>query len=535
MKSFCRTALVWVTAALCVGASFAQSPVKAAQTLIIFPFENASNAPGIEWIGEAFPEILGQRLSSPWLYVFGRDDRLRAYDQIGIPLELHPSRATLYRIAEQMGADYVVLGRYDFNGQTFTATAQLLDMQKQHLSPEVGESGPLVELIDTQSGLAWDLLHLLKPDLPIGRDAFKAAAPPIRLDALENYIRGILASAPEERIRRFREAVRIAPDYTDALLQLGKAYYSQKQYDDAVATLQKIPRGDGLAREGTFYLGLAAYNRGDYATAESAFRFVETQLPLTEVYNNLAVVAQKRGEKTALTLFQKAVDSDPNDADYRFNLALAYYRANDAQSAAKQAREALNLRPNDTEARSLLDVVAGTPAVHALGTNTTTAKLPPERLKKNYDESSFRQLTLEIQATAEQRLAKTDPKTHAAFHVNRGHELLYQGFITEAEAEFREAVSLDPGNPEAHAGLARVLEAKHDAVGARAEADNALRLRPFVEPLLVLARLDLSENKADAAGEHVNRALQLDPANGSALALKRVIAAKLAEKAPVPN
>jgi tetratricopeptide (TPR) repeat protein len=531
LKSFRRLGVALVSFALLLGTGAAQSPAKTAHTLIIFPFENASSVPGIEWIGEAFPEILGSRLASPSLYVLSRDDRMRAYEQIGIPAELHPSRATLYRIAEQMGADYVVFGRYDFNGQTFSATAQLLDMNTQRLSREIGESGPLVELIDIQSGLAWGLLHLLKPDLAISHDAFRSAAPPIRLDALENYIRGILASSPQDNIQRLHEAVRTAPSYTNALLQLGKTYYAQKQFEEAMSTLQRIPRGDTLAREANFYIGLAAYSRADYATAEAAFQYVQSQLPLTEVSNNLAAVEVKRGEKAALTLFQKAVDADPNDADYRFNLALAYYRGNDHASAVKQLREAVRAHPNDMEARNLLDLIGG-PGVKP----ASTVRLPSERLKRNYDESPFRQLALEIQATAEQRLAKTDPRTHAAFHVVRGHELLGQGFATEAEGEFREAVSLDKSNPEAHAGLAHVLETKHDLAGARTEAETALRLRPFVEPLLVLTRLDLSENKADEANEHVNRALQLEPSNGSALALKRAIAAKLAEKAqPLPN
>jgi predicted Zn-dependent protease len=47
----------------------------------------------------------------------------------------------------------------------------------------------------------------------------------------------------------------------------------------------------------------------------------------------------------------------------------------------------------------------------------------------------------------------------------------------------------------------------------------------------VLARLDLSENKVEAASQGVDRVLQLDPANGPAVALKRAIAAKLAQKA----
>ena len=137
---------------------------------------------------------------------------------------------------------------------------------------------------------------------------------------------------------------------------------------------------------------------------------------------------------------------------------------------------------------------------------------------------------------AEERLSKTDPLTHAQFHVSRGHELLAQGFAAEAQKEFREAISLNSANPEAHAGLARTLEADNDLAGARAEAEAALRLKVFIDPLLLLARLDLRDNRADAAAQSVDRALQLDPANSSALTLKRAVAAKLAEKAqPLPN
>ena len=513
-----------------------QSPATTGKMLVVAPFDNTSSAPGLEWIGEAFPEILGQRMSSRSLYVVGRDDRMRAFDQAGLPIKLRPSRATLYRIAEQIGVDYVVFGRYSFDGRIFTAKAQLMDMEKLRLSPEVTEAGPLIELIDLQTALAWDLLRIIRPDLPVSRDAFKAAAPPIRLDAFENYIRGSVATDPEEKIRYFRAAVRASPDYTAALLRLGKTYYAERQYEQAIAVLERIPGGDSIAREAYFYLGLAAYYHGDMVKSQNAFRALAAQLPLTEVYNNLGVVAARRGDKSALELFQKAVQADPADPDYRFNLAVSYFRAGDQSNAVRHLQETLSLRPNDTEARSFLDVVNGVPAIRSAQSLPMQGRIPPERIKRNYDESSFRQLVIEIQAEAESRLAKTDPRTHARFHVARGHELLAQGFVSEAESEFREAISLDSGNADAHAGLARVLETKPDVAGARAEANAALRIRAFAEPLLVLARLDLSDNKTDTAAASVNRALQLEPSNGSALALKRAIAAKLAEKAqPLPN
>jgi len=514
----------------------AQSPAKTSQTIIVFPFDNTSGAPGLEWIGEAVPEILRTRLTSPTLYVLLREDRLRAYDELGIPANLHPSRATIYRISEQMGVDYFVVGRYGFDGRTFTATAQLVDLQRGRLSEPIAESGSLVDLIGIETALAWDLLHTLRPNLAATKDAFKETAPPIRLDGFENYIRGILATAPDEKVRRFSEALRIAPNYVDAQLQLGKVLHSQRQYDQAIAWLERVPRDNGESREASFVLGLAAYDKGDYVRASEAFTFLLSQLPLTEVYNNLGITESRRGDKNATDLLGKAVEADPSDADYRLNLALAHYRAGDLAAASRQLHEAINLKPEDAEIKAFREAIAAESIQRVQHVAATAAKLPPQRVKRNYDESKFRQLALEIQATAEQRLSQTDPHTHSQYHSARGHDLLGQGFFSEAEGEFREAISLNDNSGEAHAGLARVLEAVSNFAGAREEANAALRLKPSAEPLLVLARLDLRDNKTEAAAAGVDQALQLEPSNASALALKRVIAAKLAEKAqPLPN
>ncbi len=533
-----RSAALFLIGWAFAGIAFSQSVTTTGHLLVVFPFANNSNAPGLQWIGEAFPELLGQRLSSPTLYVVPREDRMLAYDRAGIPAGVYPSRAALYRIAEQMDVDYVVLGDFNFDGRTFTAAAQLLDMRRERLLPGVHESGPLVELISIQTALAWDLLHALHPDLFLSRDAFLAGAPAIRLDAFENYVRGIISTTGPEKLRRFGEAVRISPAYSQALLQLGKAHFGERQYDQAVSWLGRVPLTDPAAREANFYLGLAAYSQGDFEKAEAAFGFVASRLPLAEVYNNLGVVVARRGKKSAIEYFQKAVDADPNDADYHFNLAVAQYRSGETASASRQLRETLSLRPTDTEAQSLLDAITADPSARAQHETTGSARgrVPLERIRRNYGESSFRQLVLKIDAVAEQRLAHADPRSHAQFHADRGHELLARGFTSEAEKDFREAVSLDASNAEAHAGLAGVLEANNESAGARSEAEAALRLRQLAEPLLVLARLDLRENRSEEAAENVERALRLEPSNAPALALKRAIAAKLAEKAqPLPN
>jgi tetratricopeptide (TPR) repeat protein len=533
----------------------AQSPAAGTETLVVLPFENTSKAPGLEWIGESFPEILGQqitaqqlaapaagqRIAPSSLFVVPRTERVYAFDRLGIPASARPSLATLLRLGDEMDVDFLVVGRYSYDGQTFTATAQLLDMKKLRLSPEVKESGPLTKLLDLERGLTWDLLRVMNPNQITSRNAFVAAGSSLRLDALEKYIRGVIATDRAERLRNLREAVRLNQAYTPAVLQLARTYYDARDYTNAMAWFGRVPASDPAAREAQFFLGMSAYYTGDYARAQAAFDFVSKRMPLTEVYNNLGVIAGRRGLKTAADYFERATQADPGEADYHFNYAVALYRAGDGTNAAKQLRQALELRPADSEAKAFLERVTANPAPTPeapAGDPKAAAgpKLPLERIKSNYDEASFRQLALEIENLNEERLSQTSARSHAAFHVQHGRQMLAENFLVVAEKDFREAVVLDPASAGAHAGLARVLEINSDAAGARAEAQGSIRLQPSVDAFLVLARLDLRDNKADAARESVEKALQLEPANAAAQSLKSAIAAKLAEKAqPLPD
>jgi hypothetical protein len=81
--------------------------------------------------------------------------------------------------------------------------------------------------------------------------------------------------------------------------------------------------------------------------------------------------------------------------------------------------------------------------------------------------------------------------------------------------------------------MARILAADKPSE-ARAEARTALGLQASAEAYLLLAQLDLRDNNTVAAGEDVERALELEPANAAAVALKRDIAARIADKPRTP-
>ncbi len=511
-------------------------PRPAGQLLLVLPFENKSTAPGLEWIGESFPEVLNQRMAYPALFIIKREDRLFAFDRMGVPATSNPSRATIYTLAQAMDVDYAILGSYNYDGRNFSATAQVLDMNNLHLSKAVTESGPLTGLISIQTALAYDLLSQLDVGQLQPRPQFIAGQPQVRLDSLENYVRGVLAPSQPEKIRRFKEAVNISPDYTYAKLQLARTYFAERDYEQSASWFAKISRNSPQSLEASFFYGICEYQLGDLGKAQDAFQFVAAKLPLIEVENNLGVVLARKNKTSAIEYFRRAVQTDPRDADYRFNLAVALEHSGDPAEAIRQAKEGLAIRPGDAEARALLDQISRTPpaatptsipqAPQTAGVSTPVTRNLVPRLKRNYDETAFRQAELEMRNLEEATLASKGSEGHAKAHIDRGNEMLASGFAQEAEREFREALTVDPQLADAHLGLARTAELQKSDAQAAAEANASLKIKNNALAHVILAQVDLRKNDVATALSEINTALALDPKNAEALTLKRDISAR---------
>jgi Tfp pilus assembly protein PilF/TolB-like protein len=509
------------------------------QTVLVLPFDNSTHQPGLEWISEAFPEVLSQRLASQSLFLISREDRQYAFDRMGIPVNLHASRATLYRIAAQLDADYILLGSFSFDGETFTTRAQVLDMKALRLSPDLVESGPLHDLIAIQTALAWDVLHYIRPTFPEPRQAFLQRAPAIRLDAFESFIRGVVASAASDKIRYLKAAVAADPAYSQAMLLLAKTYFAQHEYEQSALWLVKLKPGDDAYSEANFLLGLCEFHLGHFERAAAAFMKTAERVPLTEVLNNIGVAENRRGHHNAADYFQKAVAADPSDPDYHFNLAIALYRKGDIAGTQRQLRETLSRRPSDAEARQFQESLAAelaaaahpspspapaqgaaplTQASHAEATRPALA-VPLTRIKRNYDESSYRQLAVEVQNAIEASIGNAQPSQRASLHLERAREFLNSGAAVEAESQFREALAQEPENSGALSGLAHSLLLQNNFPEARRQARAALAFEPNAEAYLILARADFHDHDSAAARVNVQAALALEPSSAEAKAL----------------
>ena len=125
--------------------------------LLVLPFENNSTQPNLDWIRDAVPEILNRRLASAGFMPIGRDDRLYALDHLGLPESFRPSRASAIRLAQTLDANYVIVGSFSVDGSRFSAIAQILDIDKLHLSEPIEEQADMTHLLDVLSSLSWRL------------------------------------------------------------------------------------------------------------------------------------------------------------------------------------------------------------------------------------------------------------------------------------------------------------------------------------------------------------------------------------------
>ena len=496
--------------------------------VLVLPFENRSGQANLNWIGDSFPDTLNQRLNSAGFLTITRDDRQYALDHLGLPIDFRPSRATTIRIAQTLDANYVIVGNYSVENGHIAVQARVLEVNALRLSTPLEDSSELARLFDIENAIAWKVAKHIDPHFPVAEQTFLSASGGVGLSAFENYIRGTDATSSEERIKRLQTAVSEAPNYSAALLALGKAQYSAHQYDSAAATLAKVPSNDRLALEASFYRGLARFNTAKYADAEAAFAFVATRLPLPEVVNNQAVAASRQG-KDAVALCERVITADPNDPDYHFNLAVALLHRGDAPGALHELDTALKLRPTDDEAMELHARL--TPALKLTGTPLTNAITsggfePLPRIRRSYSEASFRQAAFQLDQVRALRLATLPPAEQANQYSQLGREYLSQGLIPEAEREFQAAITADASSAAAHAGLAQVREQSGSAEEARAEAHHSLDLHPNVDAWMVLARLDLGANNLAAAGTDVTSALALDAHNGAALGMRQALRAR---------
>jgi tetratricopeptide (TPR) repeat protein len=372
------------------GAASARSAESRRETILIFPFENESRMAEFDWLGEGLSELTAERLQDREVNVLSREDRLATLERMGLPDSARFSHATIIKIAGEADADVVVYGRFQSDGKTATLEARVLHLSPPSLSPPLKETSPMQYLIRAQARLTWQIICSLDekqcPPEGANREEPSFSEPPttLRLDALENFVRGLTGSQDDERLRLLREAARLEPAWDRPAFELGEIYFKKHDCESALVWYSRVPPNRPDGAEASFATGVCHLARNDGGRAEAAFSGLlertrkpgeKNALPdLPEMHNNLGVARLRLGKwNEAGTEFEAASALDPEEADYWVNLAIAKLVGKQAAAAVPALERARKIDPDDKGAKSLLIA-----ALESLGRNPEVATIRAE-------------------------------------------------------------------------------------------------------------------------------------------------------------
>lgn len=384
-----RLAGLLAAAALAVGAP-------APESLLVLPFANATSNRQLDWVGDSISEILIENLAAENVEVVAPEVRDQAMDDAGLRRYALITRASAIEAAIQANASLVLYGSFEVRqaaagsggAALLRIHAHLLDARRLVRRGSFLVEKPLAELSGAQTSLAWQALRALRPDWLLSEEEFGRSHPAVRLDALENYARGLRAENLEQKHRFLATAARLAPDFSPVLYQLGRLnLLGFRDYSAAASWFEKVNSSDIHHRESVFYLGYCRYRTGEFAAAAAAYRRLAAVAPLPEVLNNLGAVLLRLNDPEALPALRAAAEANPADPDIAFNLGYALWRNGSFDEAAEALRRSLQAG-DDANATVLLGR-----CLQRQGPRPGEIRLEGlERLKGEYNDAAWRAL-----------------------------------------------------------------------------------------------------------------------------------------------
>ncbi|HEU4744648.1 MAG TPA: tetratricopeptide repeat protein [Anaerolineales bacterium] len=402
-----------------------------------------------------------------------------------------------------------------------------------------------------------------------------AVVVPLIVSGYAELEKATAASSYTEAAEHYQNAAQRLPWRADLYELSGHAYYHAKEYAQADAAYQKALDRDAFSPEGWVAWGDVNYLRDDPQRATEIWeRALEQEHPSEQLYSRLAEIYQSRGEtsKAGETL-QKYVDSHPEDASAHYRLGLLLMLSDLDRGltellsasqldprfdpAVQTLRTALNLASIDVSA-SGRSVVVG----RGLGlvNEWRLARIAfEEAVRLDADNAEgwawLGEANQQVGAEGLEQLERAFDLDPGSSTVRGLRGLYYQrtGNYRAALTEFQTAAAMEPDNPtwlvsmgESHAKLGdliHALDAYQKAVVLAPEdpgywrllaifcAQNNVNIRdvgvPAAQKAVILAGEDPAsldvlgwlltlDARYEEAKRMLNRALELDPQNGSA-------------------
>ena len=558
----------------------------ATETVVVLPFENRSDHPEFNWIGESFADSLSTLLTKPGLVVITGDERAVAYQRLHLPLTVLPSRATAIKIARELKATMIVIGNFNVTVPpaapdkpetakalaTIAGEARVVRINEGRMAGDVFDGawaprvydfgGTVTDLQKMNGELAYQILSQRDKALSFSRNQLIQEATRVPPQAFEAYMKGLLTAEKDPTRATFlKNAMKLYEKenggavYSQAAFALGEFYLGQAQLKEAAEYLTMVQKREPHYGEAQFYAGLAYWKLGeDKKALETLVPLADEKvMPLVAVYNNAGAVSiaaakaeKKPEEKTrlllqAITLLSRAADSSPDDATVLFNYGYALFLSEKYGEAAEKLEKVIAADPRDGQAYFLL-----------AKTQERAGRSEPANAADNqarvYMQASYAKWQTEWQKS--QTIPNVSPRSRDVLNqvdlsnltrlqlieqakvdnteeaLNKIRELYQQGRDDEAMVEIRKLLVIEPTNAEAFLMSGRINQRRGDQEAAIAALKTAIFWDPSAKTIdahILLGRIFLERGDLGEARKYAASAMTLDSSNQEAVALQRQV------------
>ena len=526
-----------------------QAQNSAADAVMVLPFENISNRPEYNWVGESFADALAELLNKPGLVVVSSDERELAYQQLRLPETVIPSRATAIKLARQAKASIIVIGSYSVTPPPTTETkagstekqpadayvqvnARVIKVNEGRNFGEVKDGSwitrqfdrgdALTSLQEIHGWLAYQILYQRDKALPYSQNQIVQEATKIPQKAFEAYVKAVqLPLRNDSRFIYLKNALHYYAEslggavYPQAAFELGRGYMDLGNWKEATEYFSKLQKKEPHYAEAAFYASLGYMKLGDYGRALATVVPLSSDLPLIAVYNNAGAVAvqaarenKNEAEKTRLLgqgneFLSQASKSAPSDQMVHFNYGYALFLSGKYSEAAEHFRPVITSDPQDGQAYFLFSK-----ALTKLG--NTEAATAADDMARRYLRSAYAKWETEwqkSQTTSGVNVRTRDvlnreevfgltrvrtneggsgaPSSATQDLLAKARDLYQAGRDEEALPELHRVVMIEPTNAEAYLLSGRINLRRSDQEAAIA----ALKTAIFWDPKLIDAHI----------------------------------------------
>jgi len=265
--------------------------------------------------------------------------------------------------------------------------------------------------------------------------------------ALYKFGKGMIKENPTEAIARFREAIRIKPDFAEVHADIGAILGGQGKLAEALPWLR---------------------------------RAIELDPQLASAHSDLGAVLARQGKmEEAIPEYRIALSLAPEDANTRYRLGDALLRRGKLEDAVRELRESVRISPTSAPAYMALGVALG--------------------MQRRFDEST----------AAMREAVRIAPELPDA-HSNLGFVLAQQGRLADAIIAYREALRLDPKSVRARINLGEAYLKQGNLEEAGREFQELLRLEPRAGvAYYYLATIAFRRGEYAVAWENTHKAAEL--------------------------